>query len=102
MHKQAIATANALSVEYKAIRADTTKDDKHRRAETWFCAGAFLLALGCIVAVAVPRRFIVMGIWLVVGERPIRDGKVVTDFGCRNRVARKSGMRGSVRKHVGK
>jgi hypothetical protein len=25
MHKQAIATANALSVQYKAIRADTAK-----------------------------------------------------------------------------
>jgi hypothetical protein len=51
MHKQAIATADALSVQYNAIRADTAKDDKHRRAETWFGAGAFLLALGCIVAV---------------------------------------------------
>jgi hypothetical protein len=51
LQEQAIATANALSAQYKAIRADTAKDDKHGKAKAWFCAGAFLLALGCIVAV---------------------------------------------------
>jgi hypothetical protein len=33
---------------------------------------------------------------------PIRDGRVVTEFGGRNRVARKAGTRDSFRIHVGK
>ncbi len=51
LHEQAIATANDLSAQHQAIRAGTAKDDRRRKAEAWFCAGAFLLALGCVVAV---------------------------------------------------
>ena len=51
LHEQAIATANDLSAQHQAIRAGTAKDDRRQKAEAWFCAGAFLLALGCIVAV---------------------------------------------------
>ena len=50
LHAQAIATANDLSAQRKAIRADIAKDAGRRRAEAWvFSAGAFLLALGGIV-----------------------------------------------------
>jgi hypothetical protein len=51
LHAQAIAAASDLSVQRKAIRAGTAKDAGRRRAEAWFCAGAFILALGCIVTV---------------------------------------------------
>ena len=52
LHEQAIATANDLSARHKAIRADFAKDARRRKAEArFFSAGAFLLALGCIVAV---------------------------------------------------
>jgi hypothetical protein len=50
LHAQAIATANDLAAQHKAIRANTAKDAAHGKAEAWFCAGAFLLALGGIVA----------------------------------------------------
>ena len=51
LHEQAIATANDLSAQHKAIRADIAKDARRRKVEAWvFSAGAFLLALGCIVA----------------------------------------------------
>jgi hypothetical protein len=33
---------------------------------------------------------------------PIKDGKIVKDFGGRNRVVRKSGIRQSFKIHVGK
>jgi hypothetical protein len=53
LHEQATATANDLLVQHKAIRADIAKDAQRRKAEAWlFSAGAFLLALGCIVAVS--------------------------------------------------
>jgi hypothetical protein len=52
LHEQAMATANDLSAQRKVVRADIAKDAQRRRAETWlFSTGAFLLALGCIVAV---------------------------------------------------
>ena len=58
LHEQAIATANDLSAQHKAIRADIAKDARRRKAEAWlFSAGAFLLALGCIVAGAASSRF---------------------------------------------
>jgi hypothetical protein len=50
LHAQAIAAASDLSVQRKAIRG-TAKDAGRGRAEAWFCAGAFILALGCIVTV---------------------------------------------------
>jgi type VI protein secretion system component VasF len=51
LHEQAIAAADDLSPQHKAIRADIAKDARRRKAEAWlFSAGAFLLALGCIVA----------------------------------------------------
>ena len=44
-------TANDLSAQHKAIRASIAKDARPQKAETWlFSASAFLLALGCIVA----------------------------------------------------
>ena len=52
LHEQAIATANDLSAQHKVIRAGTAKDALRRKAEAWlFSTGAFLLTLGCIVAV---------------------------------------------------
>jgi hypothetical protein len=51
LHEQAIATTNDLSAQHEAIRAGTAKDDRRQKPESWFCAGSFLLALGCIVAV---------------------------------------------------
>ena len=51
LHEQAIAAAGDLSAQHKAIGALIAKDVQRRKAEAWFCTGAFLLALGCIVAV---------------------------------------------------
>jgi acyl transferase domain-containing protein len=51
LHEQAIATANSLSAQHKAIGVVIAKDVQRRKAEAWFCAGAFLLALSCIVGV---------------------------------------------------
>jgi hypothetical protein len=52
LHEQAIVTASDLSARHKAIRAGTAKNDRRQKAEAWlFSAGAFLLTLGCIVAV---------------------------------------------------
>jgi hypothetical protein len=48
LHAQAIAAASDL--QGGPIRASTAKDAGRGKAEAWFCAGAFLLALGCIVA----------------------------------------------------
>jgi hypothetical protein len=60
LHEQAIATANDLSAQHKAVRADIAKDAWRRKAEAWFfSAGAFLLALGCIVAVSC-----ILAVWL--------------------------------------
>lgn len=50
LHAQAIATANDLAAQRRAIAASTVKDAGHGKAEAWFCAGAFLLALGGIAA----------------------------------------------------
>ena len=53
LREQAIATANDLSAQHNATRASVAKNAQRRKAEVWlFSAGAFLLALGCIVAVA--------------------------------------------------
>ena len=52
LHEQAIAAASDLSAQHKAIGALIAKDVQRRKAEAWFCTGAFLLALGCIVAVS--------------------------------------------------
>ena len=50
LHKRR-RTANDLSAQHKAIRASIAKDARPQKAETWlFSASAFLLALGCIVA----------------------------------------------------
>jgi hypothetical protein len=51
LHAQAIVTANDLAAQRKAIRANTAKDAAHGKAEAWFGAVAFLLALSGIVAV---------------------------------------------------
>ena len=51
LHEQAIAAASGLAPQREPIRAGTAKDAGRGKAEAWFCAGAFLLALGCIVAV---------------------------------------------------
>jgi hypothetical protein len=51
LHAQAIATANDdLAAQRKVIGANTAKDAAHGKAEAWFGAVAFLLALGGIVA----------------------------------------------------
>jgi hypothetical protein len=50
LHQQAIATANDLSAQHKAISAGIAKDDGRRKADAWLCAAAFLLTLGGIVA----------------------------------------------------
>jgi hypothetical protein len=53
LHEQAIKEANDLSARHKAIRVDFAKDARRRKASArLFSAGAFLLALGCIVAVS--------------------------------------------------
>jgi acyl transferase domain-containing protein len=60
LHEQAIATANDLAARREAIRAGVAKDALHRKAEAWlFSSGAFLLALGCIVAVGC-----MLAVWL--------------------------------------
>ena len=60
LHEQAIAIANDLSAQHKAVRANTAKDARRRKAEAWlFSAGAFLLALSCIVAVSC-----ILAVWL--------------------------------------
>ena len=52
LHEQAIVTANASFGSAQGVfRAGTAKDAGRGKAEAWFCAGVFLLALGCIVAV---------------------------------------------------
>jgi acyl transferase domain-containing protein len=52
LHEQAIATAYDLSAQRKATRASVAKNAQRRKVEAWlFSANAFLLALGCIVAV---------------------------------------------------
>ena len=51
LHAQAIAAASDLSAQRKAIRAGTAMDAGRGKAEAWFCASVFLLALGCIVTV---------------------------------------------------
>jgi hypothetical protein len=48
LHAQAIATANVAQRE--AVRASTAKDAIHGKAEAWLYAGAFILALGGVVA----------------------------------------------------
>jgi acyl transferase domain-containing protein len=60
LHEQAIATANDLSAQQEAMRTGIAKDARRRKAEAWlFSAGAFLLALGCIVAVGC-----MLAVWL--------------------------------------
>jgi hypothetical protein len=51
LHEQATVEANNLSAQHKAIRTNTARDARRGKAEAWFCAAIFLLALGCIVAV---------------------------------------------------
>jgi hypothetical protein len=50
LQAQAVATANGPAAQRKTIRASTAKEAGPGKAEAWFCAGAFLLALGGIVA----------------------------------------------------
>ena len=50
LREQAIATVGDLSAQRKAIKAIIAKNDRRLKAEAWFCAGVFLLILGCIVA----------------------------------------------------
>jgi hypothetical protein len=51
LHEQAIAAANDLPAQEKAIK-DITKDARRRKAEAWLiAAGAFIVAAGCILAV---------------------------------------------------
>jgi hypothetical protein len=62
LHAQAIATANDLAAERKAIGAGTAKNAVEGKAEAWLGAGVFLLALGsivaagCVLAAMVPWR----------------------------------------------
>jgi hypothetical protein len=51
MHRQAMETANNLLTQHKAIQAGlakVTRDARRRRTEA--IAGAFVVALGCILA----------------------------------------------------
>ena len=51
LHRQAIATANDMSARQNAIK-EITKDARRRKAEAWLiAAGAFIVAVGCILAV---------------------------------------------------
>ena len=60
LREQAIATANDLSAQHKATRASVAKNAQRRKAEDWlFSAGAFLLALACIVAMGC-----ILAVWL--------------------------------------
>ena len=50
LHEQAIATATDLLAQQKAIRAETAKDARRRKTAAWLiAAGAFIVALGCIL-----------------------------------------------------
>ena len=50
LHKRAIATANNLLTQRKAIEAGIAKDAWRRKAEAWMiAAGALVVALGCIL-----------------------------------------------------
>ena len=56
LHEQAIAASNKanndLSAQHKAIKAGVAEDAQRRKAEArLFFVGAFVLALGCIIAV---------------------------------------------------
>jgi predicted aconitase with swiveling domain len=51
LHEQAIAEANKLSAQHQATRTNTARNARRKKAEAWFCAAVFLLALGCIVTV---------------------------------------------------
>ena len=51
MHRQAMETANELLTQHKAIEAGLTKVAKGaRRRRTEAIAGAFVVALGCVLA----------------------------------------------------
>jgi hypothetical protein len=51
LHRQAIATANDLLTQRKAIEAGHAKDAQRRKTEAWLiAAGAIIVALGCILA----------------------------------------------------
>ena len=50
LHAQAIASADELAAQPKAISASTVKNAGRGKAEAWFCTVAFLLVLGAIVA----------------------------------------------------
>lgn len=51
MHRQAMETANDLLTQHKAIEAGLTKVAKDaRRRRTEAIAGAFVVALGCVLA----------------------------------------------------
>jgi hypothetical protein len=50
LHEQAIAAASDLTTKREPISASTARDVERGKAEAWFCAGVFLLALGCIIA----------------------------------------------------
>ena len=50
LHRQAIATANDLLTQRKAIEAGHAKDAQRRKTEAWLiAAGAIIVALGCIL-----------------------------------------------------
>ena len=50
LHERAIVTANALSAQREVTGAGAGST-RRGKDEAWFCAGVFLLTLGCIVAV---------------------------------------------------
>ena len=59
LHRQAIATANDLLTQRKAIEAGHAKDAQRRKTEAWLiAAGAIIVALGCILALwlVIPRH----------------------------------------------
>jgi hypothetical protein len=69
LHEQAVATANDLVTQRKAITAVIIKDGlRRRKAEPWLCASIFLLTLGGIVAVG----------WLLCADPTVdpRFGKI--------------------------
>jgi hypothetical protein len=51
MHRQAIATANNLGAQHKAIRVGSTKDARRLKVVAWTgFVGGFVIALAAILA----------------------------------------------------
>jgi hypothetical protein len=70
LHEQTIASVNPPSAPRKEIEAGMTQDARQGKKEAWFCAGVFLLALGCIVAAGCILITTVPWRWLGLIYRP--------------------------------